>query len=265
MSDRLEDLEARARERCLELLIVEEGPIAQVARAYLEKLNESCLSLGCLTAHAANHWDSDGAAILRGSYEAMLQVLHLFQDPHRVEARARSCLNYTWVQRHRMRELFRSSGTDLGTAALMGPKFREIEPEIDKGLLQCGEGFLTREGVKHLARQGPKYLLSNNAAYRMNWFEGSWKSLATEAGYEREHGILYSDLSSAAHSSPMGVLVGAINRRKQIPYLASRCALRAAGRIGLHFKFKWSELEALAIERAGRVFFNLPDEVKGRP
>ena len=155
----------------------------------------------------------DGALILRGIYDAMLQALFILSDPTKCEERAQLYMDYYWVERHGAITLFDKNPTALAGRIKASPKRIQAEPAIEKEFQQVKAKFLTDDGK-----------------LRRHWYRGSLRDLAKDVGLEPEYELLQKQLSGAVHSSPLFLKDGPVYTDFLLLDLSWRFSFRVLGK-----------------------------------
>jgi hypothetical protein len=141
-------------------------------------------SIEVLRKHAAHEYAFDGAMILRGMYDTMLQALYILSDSAQQESRAKQYIDYYWAEKQKMIGVFDQSPTYAGQRVSISPRRKNIEPKIQREFQRVRPTFETSKGK-----------------LRNRWHEGNLAKLAEDVGYLSEYNILQRKLSAAVHSS----------------------------------------------------------------
>lgn len=189
------------------------GPVTDAVELLLRRLVHAGNSLRVLYDRARDDFPFDGAMILRGIYDTMLQSLYILADPSRRESRARLYLDFYWVERHTEIELFDQNPTVLARKLKTSAKRAQAEPEIDTEFQRVRSTFLNSRGK-----------------LRRAWYAGSLRELAKEVGFESEYEILQRQLSGAVHSSPLALKDGPRYPARFVLRLAWHFSYRVLGR-----------------------------------
>lgn len=99
-----------------------EGPVTVAIELLLGRIVGAGNSLRVLREHSPHDFVFDGAMILRGIYDAMLQALFILIDASRREDRARQYLDYRWVEKQNAIHLFDRSPTYVGRRVSESPR-----------------------------------------------------------------------------------------------------------------------------------------------
>ena len=128
----------------------------------------------------------DGAAILRTSYDAMLQGLYIMVVSEQRISRATLYLNFMDVERKKRIELADRNDTDMATQIARSSLRASREPLIQAQYDRIKAAYATKKG-----------------GVREKWYPGTLRHLAQEVGLESEYEWLQNQLSGVIHSSPL--------------------------------------------------------------
>jgi len=197
--------------------------------------------LGQLSSPCSEHdFALDGASILRGIYDAMLQALYILCDPPECEERARLYLDFYWVEWHEAVRLFDKSPTVLAAKVKNSPKRPQGEPAIQKEFEQVESKFLTKKG-----------------GLRQAWYPGTLRNLAKHVGLDTEYELFQRQLSGAVHSSPLSLKDGPIYTGFLLVDLSFRFSFRVLGRFAEYKDVGLEAFEKQMIQDSMRNIFDL--------
>ena len=232
---------------------------AQIANSIAKKLNENRKattvtnaiellmirivaagnSLRVLQEHAPHDVAFDGAMILRGIYDSMLQALYILNDPPCQEARAALYLEYRWIEKRKRIELFDSNSTTLAQRLSQSPLRQSTEPAIDREFQRVRGNY-----------ENSKQRLRNH------WYEGSLRDLATTTGFESEYEVLQQLLSGAVHASSLALQEGPNFEGFLVMDFAWRFSLRVLGKFAEYANIKLDDVETTLIRSASENVLN---------
>lgn len=162
----------------------QESSVTRAIELLLGRLVCAGKSLHVLRKHAPHNSAFDGAMILRGMYDTMLQALYILSDPAQQELRATQYLDYYWVEKHKMIDVFDQSQTNGGQRVSRSTRRASAEPDIQREFKRVRSAFEYEKGK-----------------LRNHWYEGKLNKLAKDVGFLSEYEILHKQLSAAVHSS----------------------------------------------------------------
>jgi hypothetical protein len=216
------------------------GPVAQSIEMLLSRIVGAGDSLAVLATHAPHEYAFDGAMILRGIYDAMLQALYILVDPSKCQERAQRYLDFYWVERVTTVQLFEKNPTDLANRIASSPKREQAEPAIQQ----------------EFARVRAAYLDKNGKPAR-TWYKGNLRALAIAVEIETEYEILQRQLSGDVHASPLSLKHGPFYRGFILRDLAWRFSFRVLGKFAEYKEVTLDEAEEQFISLSQRNVFNL--------
>jgi hypothetical protein len=181
----------------------------------------------------------DGATILRGIYDAMLQALYVLHDPSACEERAQLYLDFYWVERWEAIGLFDKSPTTLAAKVKGSPKRLQAEPAIKERFEHVKATFLTRRGGLHDV-----------------WYRGKLRDLARAVDLEAEYELLQRQLSGAVHSSPLFLKDGPAYDGFLLLDLCWRFSFRVLGKFAEYKGVGLDQFEKELIKNSGRNIFD---------
>ena len=168
-----------------------DSPVSTAIDLLLGRIVGAANSLRVLRERAPHDFGFDGAMILRGIYDAMLQALYILVDPvHRTE-RAQLYLDFFWVEKKKAIQLFDKSPTALGKRISESPQRASVEPAIEQEIERVRPSFENAKGK-----------------LRNHWYDGSLRDLAKAVGFEAEYELLQKHLSGVVHSSAYALKEG---------------------------------------------------------
>jgi hypothetical protein len=234
------------RERAIANSIVEKlnavakpDVVTEAVELLLRRIVDAGNSLDVLRNSAPHDFAFDGAMILRGIYDAMLQALYILNDPAKREQRAYLYLDYYWIERREAIRRIDKNPTFLAKRIKNSPKRPKAEPEIEERFNQVKCHFLKRKGQ-----------------LRWTWYEGNLRTLAQEVGFETEYELLQKQLSGAVLSWPMDLKDGPIFSGFLLLDLAWRFSFRVLGKFA---EFKGAILSKDEQEMVRDSFGNIYD------
>jgi len=183
-------------------------------------------SLRVLREHAPRDFFFDGAMILRGMYDTMLQALYIMSDPAQQESRATQYLDYYWIEKHEMIAVIDSSTTDVGQRLSRSAKRAGAEPAIEKEF------------------QRVRPIFENNKGKLWNrWYKSDLRKLSKDKdiGLESEYEILQKQLSGAVHSSPYALQEPLLYKGFPLMMFAWKFIFRVLG--------KFADYNGIALEK----------------
>jgi hypothetical protein len=160
------------------------GTVTEATELLMRRIVAAGNSLSVLRRHAHQDVVFDGAMVLRGIYDAMLQALFILNDSARWDERSQLFLDSFWVDHKRQTLLLDKNPTFLARQITSSPKRAAAEPAYDLEFNRVQAKFLDRKGK-----------------LRENWYVGNLRDLATEVNLEAEYELLQKWLSGFVHSS----------------------------------------------------------------
>ena len=212
----------------------QESSVTRAIELLLGRLVCAGKSLHVLRKHAPHDSAFDGAMILRGIYDTMLQALYILSDPAQQELRATQYLDYCWVEKYKMIAVFDQSRTYGGQRVSRSAKRAIAEPAIEKEYKRVRKTFQNEKGklIRH-------------------WYnKNDLRKLAESIELESEYEILHKQLSAAVHSSPYALQEPLIYKGFPLMMFAWKFILRVLGKfadyIGIALEKHESDLIALS-------------------
>jgi hypothetical protein len=153
------------------------SPVTDAIELLLHRLVDGGNSLRLLRDKAQHRFEFDGALILRGNYDTMLQALYILQSPATRDARAQLYLDFFWVEKVNSIALFDRSPTGLGKHVAQSPRRAAVEPAIQAEFQRVQGQFTNSKG-----------------RLRAHWYEGQLDTLAKALGLEAEYTIMQRQL-----------------------------------------------------------------------
>jgi len=199
-------------------------------------------SLRVLHKHAPHNFDFDGAMILRGIYDAMLQALFILHDPTKRNERAQDYLDFYWVEKKKAIELFDAKRTHLSRRISQSARRPKAEPAIEQ----------------EIQRVRPKYE-NSTGKLRGHWYKGSLRDVAAAVGLEAEYEILQKQLSGAVHASAYTLKDGPYYRGFLLMALAWRLSFRVLGSFAEYSEIQLDEPERELVGMSSTSIFDLPN------
>jgi hypothetical protein len=163
----------------------QENAVTNAIELLLGRIVAAGNSLRVLNDNAPHDIAFDGAMILRGIYDAMLQALYILKDPQHQNTRAEDYLDFFWIEKRNMQKRAVCSSTAFGKQMATSKLRAVAEPAT--------EHEYNRVYTKFKNMKGPKT--------RDHWYKGSLRDLAKEVGLESEYELLQEQLSGAVHAS----------------------------------------------------------------
>lgn len=224
-----------------------ESPVTIAIELLLNRIIGSGNSLRVLREHAPHEFTFDGAMILRGIYDTMLQALFILADPQHQETRAVQYLDYFWVEKHKAIHLFDNSDTYLGHRISNSPRRANTEPAIEQEFQKVRQ----------------KYEVGKKGKLRDHWYEGSLCDLAKDVGVGSEYDILQKQLSGIVHSSAYA-LQQTIPTYNELVLLnfAWRFSFRVLGKYAEYAKITLDKCEGELVRRSELNIFSDPEELR---
>ncbi|MGW8256873.1 MAG: DUF5677 domain-containing protein [Thermoguttaceae bacterium] len=168
--------------------VCRESSVTIAIELLLGRLVYAGQSIALLRNHSSHNYAFDGAMILRGMYDTMLQALYILSDPAQQKSRATQYLDYYWIEKHKMLAVCDQSPTYAGQLVSQSKMRASAEPEIEREFQRVRQTYENKNGK-----------LQNN------WYKGDLRSLSKSVGLESEYEILQKQLSGAVHSSPFAL------------------------------------------------------------
>jgi hypothetical protein len=167
-------------------------PVCKAMNLLIPRIVNACNSIRVLTENAGHDFGCDGAVILRGLYDAALQAQYILAKPDLASRRAELYLDFFWVERFtRSQRVYRNTST-IAEYVKNSPNRAGAEPINTQQYLKVRDRYLTRK----------------KKDVRQDWYPGSLRDLAEDAGYEVEYDLVQSELSSSVHSTPLALQYG---------------------------------------------------------
>ncbi|NQU21375.1 MAG: hypothetical protein HQ567_08840 [Candidatus Nealsonbacteria bacterium] len=199
-------------------------------------------SLRVLHNHAPHEFDFDGAMILRGIYDAMLQALFILHDPAKRDERAQDYLDFYWVEKEKTIGLFDGNRTYLSRRISQSARRPSAEPAIKQ----------------EIQRVRPRFE-NSNGRLRNHWYKGSLRELAGAVGFEAEYEILQQQLSGAVHASAYTLQDGSYYRGFLLLDFAWRLSFRVLGSAAEYVGIELDEAERELVGLSRTNVFDLPN------
>ncbi|MGD0655288.1 MAG: DUF5677 domain-containing protein [Thermoguttaceae bacterium] len=194
-----------------------ESSVTRAIELLLGRLVCAGKSLRVLRKHLPHDFFFDGAMILRGMYDTMLQALYIMSDPAQQESRATQYLDYYWIEKHKMIAVIDSSTTNVGQRLSRSTKRASAEPAIDKEFQRVRSTFENEKGK-----------------LRNQWYEGRLNDLAETVGFLSEYNILQKQLSGAVHSSPYALQAPLLYKGFPLMMFAWKFIFRVLGKFAVY-------------------------------
>lgn len=167
------------------------GPVTEAIELLLGRIVGAGNSLLVLRDKSPHNFIFDGAMVLRGVYDAMLQALYILKDASARNERARLYLDYFWVEKKSTLELLDRNPTQFAKRISQSPRRTNAEPAIESEYQRVLPQFQNKKGKP-----------------RDHWYEGNLRDLARSVGLEPEYEILQRQLSGVVHSSSYALREG---------------------------------------------------------
>src|SRR4051812_10845826 len=188
-------------------------PVTEAIELLLRRIVGAGNSLRVLHEHAPHEFAFDGAMILRGIYEAMLQALYILQKQSQRIERATLYLDFYWVEHKQFVRLIDTNPTYLANKLSQSSKRAMVEPAIEQKFESVRGKFENDKGK-----------------LRNHWYPASLREIASAIGRESEYEFLQKQLSGAVHSSAFSLKNGVPYERFLLIELAWRFSFRVLGR-----------------------------------
>jgi hypothetical protein len=214
--------------------------VVAACHTLLRRLVNSGSTLRILFDHAKKHdATADSATILRTSYDAMLQALHVLADSKQRQHRARRFLDFSIVEQVKLLRLADQRRTAASRKIADSSKRPAVESEIQMELKRVCKMY--------------RYDMSK---LPVNWYEGSLRDLANETGYETEYEFLHKQLSGIVHSSFFGLKTDSAFRGFNSVQLYWHFAFRVLRKLAQYLEVEMTELENQMLDLADRNVFD---------
>jgi hypothetical protein len=204
-----------------------DGPVTSAVELLLRRIVGAGNSLHVLRKHSPHDFAFDGAMILRGMYDAMLQALFILSDPEQRESRAGNYLDFRWVEKKDAIQVFDNSPTCFGQRISQSPRRVGAEPAIDR----------------EYARVCPKFKNAKGKD-RDRWYKGSLRDLAKATDLESEYEILQKQLSGTVHSSAYALQEKSAYEGYVLMNLAWKFSFRVLGKFAEYAQVALDEHES---------------------
>jgi len=211
-----------------------ESSVTKAVELLLDRIVGAGNSLRVLREHAPHDFTFDGAMILRGIYDTMLQALYILSDPQNQESRARQYLDYSCVEKHNALDLFDNSQTHLGHHISKSSRRAIAEPMIKQDFQQVCQKFKDKKGK-----------------IRGQWYEGTLRDLAKAVGFESEYEILQKQLSGIVHSSAWALQeIGTLYKQPLLQMWSWKFSFRILGKYACYAGLTLDGIESELVRRS---------------
>jgi hypothetical protein len=186
---------------------------SRVLSLLARRVYDGTVSLGALWKDAPHNWSLDGAMVLRGIYEASVQVLYILSDRDRCGERAQQYADFMWLEMRKVRNWAERSETAVA-GRLVKNVFETTKPlYADKEFQRVEAQYRTKNGKRW-----------------NKWYQGGLCDLAHKVGLRDECEFLQGILSGAVHSSFLTLHGPVVFGRHLLTY-AWTFVLRVYGRL----------------------------------
>jgi hypothetical protein len=216
----------------------QDTPVTAAIELLLGRIVGAGNSLRVLGEHAPHAFAFDGAMILRGIYDAMLQALYILVDAGRRTERAELYLDFFWIDKKNEIELFDKSPTVLGKRISTSPRRASVGPAIEEEIQRVHPRFENAKGK-----------------LRNHWYDGNLRDLAKAVELEAEYELLQKHLSGVVHSSAYALTEGMPMQGRLLMALAWRFSFRVLGSFAAYAQITLDDHEQELVRFSGENVF----------